>query len=100
MRTAPALDLYVEEVLARARREGGAKLECQITDPEHPHSGEAGYIQINAAGDIEEGSVARLPGSGKLMVKVFLPDCKHGTDGCFVTRQPGALRFGPDRRQR
>ena len=52
-----------------------------ISNPKHPHYGESG---------IWTGEVIRLRFGGPPMWKVALDNCKHGTDGCFVS--PGDIR--------
>jgi hypothetical protein len=44
-----------------------------VSDPHHPHHGEAGVFT---------GNVIRL--FGKPMAELRLENCQHGTDGCFV----------------
>ena len=46
-----------------------------ISNPKHPHYGERG---------VWTGEVIRLRFGGRLMGRVDLDNCKHGTDGCFV----------------
>lgn len=46
-----------------------------VCDPTHPHYGESGKL----TGEII--SVLGTP-----MAKMDLDDCRHGTDGCFVSK--------------
>jgi hypothetical protein len=46
-----------------------------ICDRDHPHHGEVGEMT---------GKIVRL--FGKPMAEVKLDHCKHGTDGCFVSK--------------
>lgn len=48
----------------------------QITDPTHPHFREYGTLT---------GKIITFPW-GASMAEVKLDNCKHGTDGCFVSR--------------
>ncbi len=54
----------------------------KIVKRDHPHRGEIGRF----TGKI----IAFKWGEGKRMAEVRLENCKHGTDGCFVS--PGDVR--------
>lgn len=56
-----------------------------VCDPEHPHYGESGFFT---------GKVISLFGTD--MAEVRLEGCRHGTDGCFVSKgQVAYERRGP-----
>ena len=58
-----------------------------ICDPTHPHYGESGVL----TGKI----ITMRFGDQTQMAEVKLDACKHGTDGCFVTKgQVDAERRG------
>lgn len=54
------------------------RIRVYICDPKHPHFGESGEL----TGKI----IAFRHGIGGQMAEVKLDACKHGTDGCFVTK--------------
>jgi len=53
------------------------KIRVFICDRRHPHYGESGEMT---------GLIVRPKWGGADMAEVKLFDCKHGVDGCFVTK--------------
>lgn len=51
------------------------RIRVIVCDPKHPHYGELGELT---------GKMISL--LGKPMAEVKLDHCKHGTDGCFVSK--------------
>lgn len=47
----------------------------RVSDPDHPHFGEAGVLTGRVIRVIDEP-----------MAEVRLEDCRHGTEGCFVKK--------------
>ena len=47
----------------------------RIVDREHPHYPESGYLT---------GSIINV--LGQLMAEMKIDGCRHGTDGCFISR--------------
>ena len=56
-------------------REAPQKIRVYVCDKKHPHFGESGVLT---------GKIISVLGTP--MAEVTLDDCKHGTDGCFVTK--------------
>jgi hypothetical protein len=53
------------------------RIPVTITDAEHPHYGERGWLT---------GELITFKPTGEKMAKVELENCEHGSDGCFVTK--------------
>ena len=54
-------------------------MRVKVVKPTHPHVGEIGRFT---------GKVISIPGAIKAstMAEVRLENCRHGTDGCFVSK--------------
>jgi hypothetical protein len=64
------------------------RIRVYICDPDHPHYGESGELT---------GKIITMRFSGESMAEVKLDACRHGSDGCFVSKGQVASE---NRRQR